>query len=216
MNTSILRTAADRVKHWYIPLIVGIVLIIVGIDVLATPTTSYLALSVLFSISFLISGILQIIFSIANRQELNSWGWYLASGILYTLVGFLLVTRPGISITTLPFVVGFFVLFHSIGALGWAYDLKEMGIIRWGNVALAAVFGILFSFILLWNPGFAGLSLVIWTGIAFIAAGIAGIVLAMQLKKIKDLPGKLPNELRNRIESLKKDYQQAMHKSAQG
>jgi uncharacterized membrane protein HdeD (DUF308 family) len=215
MNTSILRAVTERVKHWYIPLLVGAVLIIVGIDVLATPSRSYLTLSMLFSISFLVSGILQIVFSLTNRGELNSWGWYLVSGILYALVGLLLVGRPGISMVILEFVVGFFVLFHSIGALGWAYDLKEMGIRRWGNVALAAVLGIIFSFILLWNPGFAGISLVIWTGIAFLAAGFAGVMLSLLLKRIKDLPEKLPSELKNRMESIRKEFQQAMHKSAQ-
>src|SRR5216684_2551730 len=113
MNTSPLEAAVNSIKHWYIPLIIGLVLILLGVYVFVTPLASYLTLSIVFSASFLVSGILQITFSIANSKELNSWGWYLAGGILYALFGILLVSRPEISITTLPFVVGFFVLFKS-------------------------------------------------------------------------------------------------------
>jgi uncharacterized membrane protein HdeD (DUF308 family) len=184
MGSTTLKTVQSAVKHWYIPLIFGIVLLLVGIDVLVTPVASYLTLSMIFSICFLASGILQLLFSITNRDRLHSWGWYLAGGILYTLIGILLVSQPQITISTLPFFVGFFVLFQSAGALAWAYDLKHMGVSRWGNVAILGVLGIIFSFILLWNPLFAGLSLVIWTGMAFLFAGIAAIMLSFHLKKL--------------------------------
>ena len=210
MGTSTLKTAIGSVKHWYIPLIIGLLLIVMGISVFATPLASYLTLSALFSVSFLISGILQIIFSLANRREMDSWGWHLVGGILYTLFGLLLINRPEISITTLPFVVGFFVLFASANALAWAYDLRKMGSASWGSIAALGVLGMLFSFILLWNPLFAGLSLVIWTGMAFVFAGIAAIMLSIQLKKVKDVPAKVSEELRRRYDSIRKEYHEAL------
>jgi uncharacterized membrane protein HdeD (DUF308 family) len=213
MNISSLKTVIDSIKHWYIPLIIGIVLVLTGIYVFATPLASYLALSVIFSISFLLSGILQVIFSVSNREELDSWGWYLAAGILYTLFGLLLVSYPGISIVTLPFIIGFYVLSHSVSALGWAFDLKNLGIQNWGTIALIGVLGIIFSFILIWNPSLAGLSLVIWTGLALVFAGIASIMLSLGLKKIKDLPGKIPDDLKKRIEGIKKEYRQELSKT---
>lgn len=184
MNTPSSEATAYSIKHWYLPLLVGIVLLLLGIYVFITPLASYLALSLIFSISFLVSGILQITFSLVNRKELHSWGWYLAGGILYALLGLILVSHPELSIATLPFVVGFFLLFKSVNALAWAYDLKHMGVRRWGNIAIAAVLGIIFSFILLWNPIFAGASLVIWTGLAFMFAGFAGILFSIYLKRM--------------------------------
>ena len=212
MSTSSLKTVVSSINHWWIPLIIGVVLAGAGVYVFATPLASYLALSLIFSISFLVSGVLQMTFAIANRKELNSWGWYLAGGILYALFGILLVSRPEISIVTLPFVVGFFVLFKSANALAWAYDLKSMGIKNWGNIAVVAVLGLIFSFILLWNPLFAGLSLVVWTGLAFLLTGCASIMLSFHLKKMKDIPGKISDDLKQRIESIKNEYHQAVHK----
>jgi uncharacterized membrane protein HdeD (DUF308 family) len=202
---ALLSTVVGTVKHWYIPLIIGVLLIILGIDVLSTPVGSYLTLTIIFSLSFLVTGLMQIIFSISNRQELSSWGWHLVGGILYVLFGLLLVSRPEISVVTLPFIVGFFVLFHSINALGWAYQLKRLGVRSWGNTAIAAVLGIIFSFILLWNPVFAGLSLVIWTGLAFIFTGIAAIVLSVQLKKLKDITGEVADHVKTRYQNIKKE-----------
>ena len=212
MNTSPLEAAAYSIKHWYLPLLIGLVLLLLGIYVFITPLASYLALSLIFSISFLVSGILQITFSIANRKELNSWGWYLAGGILYTLFGLILVGRPEISIVTLPFVVGFFLLFKSVNAIAWAYDLKNMGVPQWGSIAFVAVLGLIFSFILLYNPIFAGVSLVVWTGLAFVFAGFASILLSIQLKKAKNKSGKISADLKQRIESIKHEYHQALSK----
>ena len=64
------------VKNWWLSLILGILYIIVALCLLFAPGSSYIALSVIFSISMLISGIIEIIFSISNRRSISSWGWY--------------------------------------------------------------------------------------------------------------------------------------------
>lgn len=114
----------STVKHWYLPFILGILFIVLGIYMFTVPTESYVALSAVFAISFLVSGILEIYFSIANNKELEGWGWYLAGGILDFIAGIILWTNPGISMVTLPFFVGFLILFKSIQGLGFAYDIK--------------------------------------------------------------------------------------------
>ncbi len=119
------KTIANAIKHWYIPLIVGIIFALTGIYTLFSPLKAYLTLSVLFSLSFLISGLSEIIFSISNRKEIDNWGWTLTFGIVTALFGVLLVMNPQISITTLPFYVGVVVLFRSIMGIAYALDLKN-------------------------------------------------------------------------------------------
>ena len=46
------------VKNWWLSLILGILYIIVALCLLFAPGSSYIALSVIFSISMLISGII--------------------------------------------------------------------------------------------------------------------------------------------------------------
>ena len=191
-----LKTIRNTVKYWYVPAIIGILFIILGGYLFSVPEATYFSLVLLFSLSFLFSGILEIWFSIENRAELEGWGWYLASGIFGLLIGMLLIAKPAVAATALPFFVGFSLLFRSFQGLGFAFELKNYGIPKWGNLAILSALGIVFSFLLIANPVFTGMSLVVFTALSFIFAGISAIVLSFQLKRLKILPGKLRKELK--------------------
>lgn len=184
MSTTLLDTVGKTVKHWYIPFIVGLLMVGVSVWTFMSPMESYMALSIVFSVSFLISGLLQIYFAIENR-EMKNWGWVLAVGILSFAVGVLLVRDPQVSMATLPFYVGFALMFQSISSIGYAYDLKDSGVMDWGNLLAMGILGLLFSFLLIWNPMFSGMTIVIWTGLAFLFSGIYVIYLSLKLKKIR-------------------------------
>ena len=201
-----LKTVRNTVKYWYVPAIIGVLFIILGGYLFSIPEATYFSLVVLFSLSFLFSGILEIVFSVQNKDELEGWGWYLTSGIFSLLIGIVLVSKPDVAATTLPFFIGFSLLFRSFQGLGFSFELKNYGVIKWGNLAILSILGIVFSFLLIANPIFTGISLVVMTALSFIFVGISAIVLAFQLKKLKTLPGKLRKELKDKIEDLKEEY----------
>lgn len=204
------KTVANTIKHWYIPLIVGIIFVGVGIYTFSAPVASYITLSILFSLSFLFSGLSEIIFSISNRHEIDNWGWTLTFGILNFIFGLLLIMNPGISMTTLPLFVGFLMLFRSIMGISYALELKNYGVPDWGALLAIAILGLLFSFILVWNPVFAGFTIVIWTGLAIITVGIFSIYLSFKLKKIKSSPEKISKELKEKYENIKREVQKEL------
>lgn len=105
--TSFIKQVRNAVKHWYLPLIAGILFLILGIYTLASPLESFVALSFLFSLTFLFSGLIEVIFSISNKNEIDNWGWSLFFGIVNLLVGLLLIIHPEISMATLPFMLVF-------------------------------------------------------------------------------------------------------------
>ena len=92
--STLIQSFQNTIKHWYIPLIVGILFMVFGFYLLTIPLETYLALSVLFSISFITSGLLEIIFSIQNKDSFKGWGWYLVSGIFSLIMGMYLVVNP--------------------------------------------------------------------------------------------------------------------------
>jgi len=187
---NLISTVSNAVKHWYLPLIAGILFIVFGVYIFTVPLDAYITLSVLFSISFLVAGIVEAYFAYANQDSLDGWGWYLVSGMLTFLLGIYLIAYPAISMATLPFVVGFTLLFRAFQGLGFALDLKKLGL-SWGTLAFLSVLGIIFSFLLLAQPIYAALSLVTVTAISIIVVGVYGIMLSTTLKKLKDLPAKL-------------------------
>ena len=187
MENSLFKKVKIAIDYWYIPLILGILFVGIGIWSFVTPLAAYLTLTFLFSVSFLVSGIFEIVFALSNRKKIDHWGWTLASGIVGLVVGILLVSNSLISITLLPLYVGFVVLFRSVMAIIIAFNLKSYSVPDWKNLLFLGILGTIFSFLLLWNPIFAGLSLVYWTAFAFIAIGIFYIYFSFKLKKIHDM-----------------------------
>jgi uncharacterized membrane protein HdeD (DUF308 family) len=185
MFNDTIESIKDTIKHWYLPLILGIMFIIVGIWAIITPAATYLSLALLFSVAFFVTGILEIIFSISHRKQLDGWGWSLASGILNLIVGLLLIIYPQISIITLPLFVGFVVLYRSMMGIAWSIELKKYKVSNWGWLLFTGILGVIFSFLLLLNPLFAGLTVAIFTGIALITIGIFHIHFSIELKKLK-------------------------------
>ena len=191
METEIINSVKNYSKHWYLSLILGILFIGAGIWVFMTPVSSYLALSILFSVTIFISGISEIIYSISNRKEMDNWGWVLTGGIIDLLFGLWLMASPLLSIAILPFVVGFMLMVRSMMAIGFAIDLKDFSDSGWGWLLALSILGLLFSFVLLWNPAFAGLTLVICTGCAFVTLGVYRIILSFKLKHLHHLSKKI-------------------------
>lgn len=208
----LLKSFTKTVKHWYFPLILGVLFIICGLYVFISPAETYLTLALLFALSFLVWGLSDVFFSIDNRKSLRSWGWYFVGGLVSLLMGFYLLIHPVVSMEVLPFVVGFMLLFRSFELLGFAFEVKEAGVLNWGNLAIASVLGIIVSFVLLAWPVFTGVWLVVLTGLAFIFTGIASIILSLNLKRLKAWGDKLSGDLKDRIKKLNSEIKEALGK----
>lgn len=192
--TQPLKSIRKAINHWYLVTIIGVVFVLLGIWVFRTPLASYLVLATLFSISFLTAGIAEITFALGNRKELDHWGWFLGSGILSTLIGLMLLSNPALSMITLPLYVGFGVLFRSISGVSFAFNLKEMGS-EYQSILYLSIAGLVLSFLLIWNPGIVGMTLVTITALIFVLIGVIAILLSLKMKKLHDLPGKVKDRL---------------------
>ena len=184
MNNLFFKRIKQSVKHWYLHLIIGLIFIAVGVWVFASPVKSYTALTIVFSISFLVSGIMEILFAISNRKVLENWGWTLALGIFTAIVGVMLLSNLAISAFTLALYVGFMLMIHSFWAIGSAFDLKDYGVKGWGVSLFIGILGVLFAALLIVRPAIGGMTLVFWTGLALIASGAFNLFLSNKMRKI--------------------------------
>ena len=205
METSFLKSLKQTIKHWYIPLLVGIFFVVVSIVVFSSPAGSLVALSLLFALSFLFSGLSESLFVLANKDHLDNWGWSLALGIITLIVGFLLLLNPALSLTVLAFYIGFVILFRSISTIGFAIDVKKYGSKNWGGLLVLGIIGTIVSFILIWNPLFAGLSVVILVALSFLFAGLFSILLAFQLRKLHKSSKRISANLVERYDAIVKE-----------
>lgn len=122
------------VKNWWMSLLLGLLYIAVALCLLFAPVSSYVALSVIFSISILVSGILEVFFAAGNKKTISSWGWYLAGGIIDLLIGIYLVFYPLVSMELIPFIVAFWLMFRGFTLCGYSTDLKRYGTKDWGGI----------------------------------------------------------------------------------
>lgn len=170
------------VKHWWLSLILGILYIGAAVCVLFSPISSYIVLSIVFSISMLISGIVEIFFAVSNRKNISSWGWYLAGGVIDLILGVYLIAYPLVSMEIIPFIIAYWMMFRGFSATGYAMDLKRYGTKEWGWYMAFGILAILCSLIILWQPAVGALYIIYLLTFTFLIIGIFRVMLSFELK----------------------------------
>jgi len=174
------------IKSWWLFTIIGILLLIAGFYTISNPLTSYLGLSLFFGGLIFVNGIMELSFALSNRRHAHHWGWTLAAGVFDIILGFILLLYPGLSMSVLPFIVGFYILLLGASLISYGFQLNALSIKSWGWVLAGGILTVLLGLSMIFNPVIGIATIVGWTAFAFIAAGIATIIFSLQLKKIKD------------------------------
>ena len=183
--TNVISKLKGTVKNWWVFLIVGILLIIGSIWIFRTPIESFISLAVIFSILILISGVFSIIFAFTNKEKIENWGLYLIGGILDVIVGFILLSYPGITILVFSLFIGFWLMFRGFNTISTSLELKKEGAMNWGWILLLGALIIILAFMSIVNPLIGAGYLVFTLALSIFLLGVANIFLSLQLRKIK-------------------------------
>jgi uncharacterized membrane protein HdeD (DUF308 family) len=156
------------------------------------------------------TGFSQIVFAISERHSMKNWGWTLVSGILDFALGTFLMIYPVVTMATLPYFVGFYLVFRAIFLIGASIDLSSIGVKGWGWILTGGVVLLALGFLTLYYPVAGALGIIACSGYAFIVSGIFNIVLAFQLKSFKTEIGKIQSGIDSKISpSFRKEYSNA-------
>ncbi len=164
--------------NWYWFLIKGIIMIILALLIFQNPGGTLLAIALYIGIGFLITGLIVIWQGFAIRNLVPNWGWRVFEGVIDIILGFILIAHPALTASIIPVIIGFW------GAMYGVYLVID-GISGDGNALVKSISGILmliFSFIIMFNPLFAGFSLVIWVGAILLIGGIYNVIGSFSLK----------------------------------
>ncbi len=176
-------TAPVAKKHWWLPLVEGILAIIVGIFFLSKPLVTSSAFVLVLGFYWFFLGIADLFGLFRDR---SAWGWKLFSGIVGILAGGLIISSILIKDNPLgtAFVVGT-TFTWVLGLLGIMYGIIGLiGAFRGGGwvSAILGIVAIFFGIILLSNPMAAALGLPFTLGILLIFGGIFLIIAAFRLR----------------------------------
>ena len=120
----ILKSAGKVVRRWWLGLILGVLLVVAGIVVFCNPVESYMALSVMFGVLMLLSGLSELVVSLGSRNYFMMRGYSIVGGILDLLLGIFLCVYPQVTLVVLPVVIGIWLLYHSFMIIGFGGDLS--------------------------------------------------------------------------------------------
>lgn len=182
--SSLIENSKQAVRYWWLSLIIGIALFILGILVFIFPAQSYLGMSLLFGWVMLVTGILEVVLSTTNRHFVTGRGWILAGGIIEIILGLILIFNIALSAATLPIFLGFWLLLRGFSAIGLGGDMNALEVAGSGWTIFAGVLLVLCALWVLFQPLVIGTTAVIvWVGVSLLFAGIAACSFAMQLHK---------------------------------
>ena len=169
--------ASSEALPWWLVLVEGIVLALLGLILLVAPGASLFFLVLLLGFYLLVAGIFRIVGIFVDS---SSWGWKLAAGILCLIAGLAIVSDPlwstTLASTWLVILVGFLAMLQ--GVAGLVVALQGGG---WGMGALS-VLGILFGLFLVINPLLGVATLTFIVAIFMLIGGVWAVVQAFRMR----------------------------------
>ena len=193
-----------NVKNWWWFLLSGLLFIGTGIAIYASPVSGYVSLSIAFSILMLSNGISQILFASSNSKVLRDWGWILVSGFIDLALGTYLFAYPAVTMVTLPYFVGFWLIFRAFYLMGTSFDLHALGVRGWGWFLFGAIVLLVLGGVIVYYPAAGVVSIVAFSGSAFIVGGFMNIYLAFALKAVKTEVSNVKKAVGSVVGSIKK------------
>lgn len=185
MKDLVYSTVMPIAKKWWVNLIVGLLFVSLGIWVFMTPLTSYVSLTIFFSLALATAGAFEIFASIFYRKASRYWGWYLIGGIFDLLIGGYLLFNPLTTMAIIPLMLAVWLLFRGMVAIGTSLQIRSWNHRRWSWLLVYGIATMIFAFMILINPIIGGLSIVYATALAFLMLGIFNISGAYYLNKVK-------------------------------
>ena len=134
-----IESSKQAVRYWWLLLLVGIALFVIGMLTFVFPARSYVGMSMLFGWVILLTGILEVLLATANRHFITGRGWMLAGGIIEIVLGVILILNVGLSAATLPLFLGFWLMMRGFSTIGLGGDMRALGITGAGWTILTGI-----------------------------------------------------------------------------
>jgi len=156
----------------------GAVGIVFGILAMVWPTSTAIALALLFGFWALVDGV----GSLAQAFQKDATGrvWLVVMGVIALIAAFFAIFSPAVTAVALTWILGIWLVVRGIFELVGAFASSTQ-MPRWLLVAgglLSIVLGVLFAA----NPGRAAVAIAFWLGLIALAWGIAFVVLGFVVR----------------------------------
>jgi uncharacterized membrane protein HdeD (DUF308 family) len=167
---------------WKVLLVRGVIAILFGIVAIAWPTSTVIALALLWGFWALFDGVGSLVQAFQPESR-GSRAWLVIMGLVALVAAFFAIFRPAVTAVALTWILGIWLIvrgvFEAIGAFRSGLVLP-----RW-LLLLGAAFSLLLGALFVANPGRAVVAIAVWLGIAALVWG--GVFVAMAIAVRHDL-----------------------------
>lgn len=169
----------------------SILFIINGIISLLNPTSTIISLAIIFGLSMLIKGIIDIyIYAKYNKYILSSSS-ILVDGIITIILSLLILFNKYLIVSIIPILFSIWLLFSGISQIVEAIEFRQYKVENWWLYLLLGIIESIISVMSVFKPIATAVALSTIIGVAFIATGISllvkGITINKFVKELKEL-----------------------------
>ena len=182
--TTTTQSAISLSPGWSLAL--GILLTIAGVLALIFPVIAAVTAALYIGWTALVAGAIAVVIAIKTRTE-PQFGWRAAVGVLYVVLGLLLVANPVAAAASLALLVG--ALMAASGVVEIMLAFRHRPKRGWGWLLASGIVAILFAVLIAIGWPLASLVLIGYLiGFQIISCGVARIALAMAARKTLPAP----------------------------
>ncbi|MBQ9565381.1 MAG: DUF308 domain-containing protein [Synergistaceae bacterium] len=173
--------ASIRELRWTL-YVKGGILIALGLWSLTYPLEALLSLAFALGLGFCLSGISHLVPCFTLRGSFLYPRWFLLLGILDLLIGFIMLTRLGITAFMIPVAAGGWLFFTGLVRVGTAVRLRSITIDgvrvfpRWWLLLLSGLALTVFACYLCASPLLGALSVVVVLGGGLVVSGVLHLI----------------------------------------
>jgi uncharacterized membrane protein HdeD (DUF308 family) len=169
-------------RFWWVPLAAGVLSVIVGMVALVYPGPTLLAVGIIFGAYLAVWGTMFVVHAVTG-DDAPTFGRVLGAilGLLGVLTGLILLVRPGQSVLTAAWVLGFW--WALSGVMQLARGIGEPEGRAW-NILLG-VLGLIAGIVILGQPSIGLVTLVWIVGIALILQGAMEIAGGLAIRRLR-------------------------------
>jgi uncharacterized membrane protein HdeD (DUF308 family) len=176
MTTDVRGMGQIAAKYWWVILVRGIILILLGMAMLIWPKQSLQVFGIIFVAYLFVDGVMSIFQGFSARKQGQSGAGDFVVGALAIIAGIVILVWPQWSVEVLAYLVAFWALLAGISGIAGGLALRKQPGSGWGWFVAWGVLALVFGIIVLFNPA-AGILSILW--LVAIWAIMAGIIFAI-------------------------------------
>ena len=184
-------------KNWGLLLFKGLVFIALAIYTFFHPVETLVALALYIGISLIITGIILIYAAFKTKNENPEWTSSLAEGAIDLLFGIVLITNPGLTVTVIPFIVGFWLMVLGVILAANGFKARKEEDSNWSTILIGGIVLVILGYLMISKLFFGAFAITVWFGIGFLIVGLINVFIALGLRKVKS---HVKEGIKNRLE----------------